>query len=61
MEKIKCFGFDMDYTLAGKLNIHWRDSFPFAKAEIKKTIWSTMKKLHLIKTSSVSSFIFSLV
>lgn len=22
MEKIKCFGFDMDYTLAGKLNTH---------------------------------------
>ena len=22
MEKIKCFGFDMDYTLAGKLNTY---------------------------------------
>lgn len=21
MEKIKCFGFDMDYTLAGKYNV----------------------------------------
>lgn len=25
MEKIKCFGFDMDYTLAGKLNTHSLD------------------------------------